>query len=61
MSKIRTFDVDDEKDTQGLVALIDPLLKVNESDEIVIKELQASYDSSCWFSVISFAEQYIYG
>ena len=61
MFKIDEFDVDTEEHTKRLLELIDPLLKLNESDEVVIKAIQANYHSSCWFSVISFAEQYIYG
>jgi len=65
--KISKFDVENTEDTLALLEILNPMLRVNESrfsnasDEVIIKKLQASYVPGCWFSVINFAERYIYG
>jgi len=58
----KLFDVENDKDTQYLHGVLDHLVGTeNASDEDIILRLQELYDTSCWFSVISFAEQVIYG
>jgi len=57
----KMFDVDCELDTTHLHFLLDKLTESNSSDADIIKKLQEEYVESSWFSVISFAEQVIYG
>ena len=56
-----TFDIEDELDTNYLHGFLEECQRENASDEDIILAIQRLYDSSCWFSVISFAEQAIYG
>ena len=57
----KLFDLENEKDTQYLHGVIAGLVEANSSDAQIINRLQEIYDPSCWFSVISFTEQVIYG
>jgi len=61
MSDKRLFNIENEKDTELLHEVIEAVMLGNYSDEEIIKRLQGIYESSCWFSVISFTEQVIYG
>jgi len=57
----RLFDIENSKDTAFLHKILEKFVAENAPDEDVIQRIQEVYDSSCWFSVISFAEQVIYG
>lgn len=58
---MRGFKIDDEEDTNFLHDVIDSLVLLNRTDAEIINQLQKVYDPSCWFTVIGFAEQVIYG
>lgn len=55
------FNIDNERDVNYLHGLIEECQRENASDEEIIHVIQRLYTSSCWFTVISFTEQVIYG
>ena len=57
----KLFDIDNDRDIDYIHGLISGLIEDNASDATIINRLQEIYDPSCWFSVISFTEQVIYG
>jgi len=57
----KRFDGETEKDIDYLHGVIEALMEKNASDAEIVIRLQEIYETQCWFSVISFAEQVIYG
>ena len=61
MNNKLTFNPECELDTTKLHYIVETCIENNDLDAEIIAELQKIYESSCWFSVISFAEKVIYG
>lgn len=61
MDKKKDFNKDRRQDVLYLSGFLQSQVAENISDEQVITTLQDRYTASAWFSVISFAEQFIYG
>lgn len=59
--RYKKYNEDIHEDREYLRGFLDSLVEKNETDAYMIRRLEEHYDPSCWFSVISFAEDYIYG